>query len=441
VLAHVLRELGTPPMPWQRLVGDVALEYDPDTGMPAYREVIVSVPRQSGKTQILLARLTMEALEIAAATVAYSAQTGSDARRKLIHEFARDLRRSRLRRLVERVYEAMGDPAVVFGNESRIRTVAAVQDAGHGLVLDAAVIDEAWADPDDRREAALVPTMSTRPRAQLWVASTAGTDDSVYWHRKVALGRHLAASGDTSTVAYFEWSAPPDAEADDEDVWWACHPALGHTISVETLRHAHRTMTEPEFRRAYLNQPTSGSDERVIPQPVWDAACDLKARVRKPERFAADAMPDRSAAAIAVAGGGVAELVDSRIGVTWLPEALATLWARYRLPIVIDAQGPLAGMASDLERAGVRVQKVGTGEVTAACARFLDRLVDGKVTIRRSEQLDEAVAAVRKRPLGDRWLWSRQSSVSDVSPIVALTLAVGIEGPETPTAVRLLRLD
>jgi len=47
--------LGQPVMDWQRDVLDVALELDPDTGLPAYRQVGVTVPRRSGKTTLLLA--------------------------------------------------------------------------------------------------------------------------------------------------------------------------------------------------------------------------------------------------------------------------------------------------------------------------------------------------------------------------------------------------
>ena len=51
-VAQVARAKGRPPMPWQRDAAAVALEYDPATGLPAYGIVIVSTPRQSGKTTL-----------------------------------------------------------------------------------------------------------------------------------------------------------------------------------------------------------------------------------------------------------------------------------------------------------------------------------------------------------------------------------------------------
>lgn len=53
-VAGVMMKLGMPPMPWQRYAVDVALEVDPATGELAYRDVTALVPRQSGKTTVIL---------------------------------------------------------------------------------------------------------------------------------------------------------------------------------------------------------------------------------------------------------------------------------------------------------------------------------------------------------------------------------------------------
>src|ERR1043166_6947186 len=53
-LANIARALGQPFMPWQAYVADVGCEIDSATGLPAYREVVVTVPRQSGKTTLFL---------------------------------------------------------------------------------------------------------------------------------------------------------------------------------------------------------------------------------------------------------------------------------------------------------------------------------------------------------------------------------------------------
>jgi hypothetical protein len=54
-VAEVARLLGTDPMPWQSEVLDTALEIDPDTGHLQHREIVLTIPRQSGKTTLQLA--------------------------------------------------------------------------------------------------------------------------------------------------------------------------------------------------------------------------------------------------------------------------------------------------------------------------------------------------------------------------------------------------
>jgi phage terminase large subunit-like protein len=53
-LAKVSAQLGVPLMPWQQLVADVGWELAED-GRPAYREVVLTIPRQNGKTTLVMA--------------------------------------------------------------------------------------------------------------------------------------------------------------------------------------------------------------------------------------------------------------------------------------------------------------------------------------------------------------------------------------------------
>lgn len=371
--------------------------------------------------------------------VAYTAQTALDAGGKLLKDFAPALRRGRAAGLLVGEQRSTGREALVLEGGSRIEVLASVADAGHGRILDGAAIDEAWADLDDRREAALLPTMLTRPGAQLWIASSAGTEHSVYWRRKCDLGRALVDAGDTeSGIAYFEWSAPPDADSDDESVWMRTHPALGLTVDLAAVRHMRRTMTEPEFRRAILNIPTAAVADRSIPAVAWSAVCSVSAAPSGRVRFAADAMNDRSRAAVVAFGGGVAELVDGREGVVWLRERLVELARRHDAPVILDAQGPLAPLVDDLRLQGVRVVALRTADVATAALRTLDAIVEGRIKVRTDPRLDEAAAAVRKRPVGERWVFARAAEV-DVSPVVALSLAVG--APDMATPVRLVSLE
>src|SRR6056297_3105674 len=79
-LAKVADLLGQPLMPWQRFVADVACEFEPDTGLPAYREVFVTIPRQSGKTTLFLSWQLDRCLNWGRPQRSvFTAQTGKDA--------------------------------------------------------------------------------------------------------------------------------------------------------------------------------------------------------------------------------------------------------------------------------------------------------------------------------------------------------------------------
>jgi hypothetical protein len=412
-------------MPWQQLVADVGAEYDPATGVPFYREVVVTVPRQSGKTTLVLA------FEVQRATawgrsqrMAYTAQTGFDARKKLVDDQAPIVMRSSVKSLVDRVLRAAGQEAIIFKGGSRIEVMATSDAAGHGRTLDLGVIDEAFADTDARREQAILPAMATRRDAQILVVSTAGTDESVYLRRKVDMGRRSATEDPGSGIAYFEWSAPDEADPDDEAVWWACMPALGHTIDVSVVRHARATMTDGEFRRAYLNQWTT-SDDRVIPAATWDLVNAPDVRPVGDVTFGVDVNPERSAAAIVAAGGGAVEVIEHRPGVGWLLERCKELDVRWGSPgWVVDgsASSPAASLVPDIERAGLMVREVKGAELARACGQFYDDVVEQCIQIRRHPSLDAAVAGADQRTVGDAWTWARRGTV-DISPLVACTVA------------------
>ena len=422
-VARIAEQLGQPLMPWQRLVADVGLEVD-DDGKPFYREVIVTVPRQSGKTLLTLSWMLQRVLRWPGVQkVAYTAQSGLDARRKILDDHVPLLQASPLSVSVSRVLRRAGNEGVIFKTGGRIDVLASNESAGHGRSLSLAVLDEAMADQDDRREQAILPAMATKADAQVLIVSTAGTDSSVFLRRKVNAGRAAAVEDAGSGIAYFEWSAPDDIDAGDESAWWACMPALGRTISPDVVRHARQTMSDDDFRRAYLNQWTS-TDDRVIPVAMWDAVCASDVAPEGRLVFGVDVTADRASGSIVVSDAdGRCELVDSRDGVAWIVDRVVELSARWSAPVVLDAFGPAGTFADALEAANVAVDRFGVRQVSMACAALFDAVADRKVRVRSDERLSRAVAGARRRVSGDSWLWGRRDAQVDVSPLVALTLA------------------
>jgi len=376
----------------------------------------------------------------------YTAQTGWEAKTKFLEDQVPTLMASPLAKLLKpagggRIRRAQGDWGANFGGGGgAIDVLGSSPSAGHGRTLDLGVIDEAWKDEDDRREQAILPAMVTRPMAQLLGFSTMGTDASTYLNRKVETGRAAARDDLGSGMAYVEFSIPEDEDIDDPAVWVRHMPALcptgppcecstdwRHTGSIAAVRHARQTMTEGEFRRAFCNQ-RSVSAERIIPQTVWAAVQDTDAEPSGDLSWGIDILRGitgrADAASIGVYGGGKAAVIASRAGTGWVVERMKKLHGRRPGVIVVDGGGPAASLADDLESARLPVRRLTFGESASACGRMYDAIADGKIRVRPSPELDAAVDGVAKKPVGDRFVWSRSSSSADVTPLMAVTLAM-----------------
>jgi hypothetical protein len=406
-------QLGTPFMPWQRQVADVAMEVDPATGLLAYREVVLTTPRQSGKTTLELAVLVHRCRTWARSRVLYSAQDRIHAWAKWEDDHVAALERSPFADEFTVRYQR-GDEAIRWRNGSRHGITAPGEKAGHSDVLDVAVADEAWALEDSRLEQGVSPTMITRPQPQLWVVSTAGTHRSAYLRGKLDAGRARVGTSQPSTVAYFEWSAVPGSEPGDPATWRSCMPALGHTVREATIAAEYERLDLADFCRAYLNwwPGEIPADWQVIAEANWLALADPGSAPVDPVSFAADVTPNRSAAAIAVVGArldglGHAEVVDHRPGTGWVVGRLVELADRWHpCAVVVDDTGPAGSLIAPLEAAGLEVVKPSTRARAAADSGFYDAVTDSQtLRYRPHPALDAAVAGAAKRPLGDAWAW------------------------------------
>jgi phage terminase large subunit-like protein len=261
--------LGVPLMGWQEHTGGVALEHD--GGQLAYRDVVVSTPRQSGKSTLVLALVVARMLSAPSQTVLYGAQTRLAARTKLFDRWWPRIRRSGLRDMFT-LTRATGAESLRAVNGSVMYLLSADEGASHGETLDLGILDECWR-LDASAEQAVRPGMSTRPNGQIWMLSTAGTDRSVFWRSKVDAGRTVAKLGLTEGVAYFEWSAAPGTDVTDPATWPTFMPALGETVAERTIAADLGAMDTAEWRRAYGNE---WADEfggwAAIPRDVWAAA-------------------------------------------------------------------------------------------------------------------------------------------------------------------------
>lgn len=432
-------------MPWQQYVADVALEVD-DDGFLIYDEVDLTVPRQSGKTTLLLSVMVQRCLGFGQPQrVTYTAQTRNAARQKWQDEHVRALDRSRFRGLYD-VRLANGSESINWQNGSMHGIDSTGATSGHGATLDLGVIDEAFAHLTDDVEQAMTPAMVTRRGSQLWVVSTAGNERSPYLWRKVRDGRKRLVEGTPSPVAYFEWSAADGASYDDPEVWRSCMPALGHTITEAKIEREINRVGIDLFRRAYLNQwvKTPPLDDEidawVIPSDWWRATAVTNSSIVSEPVFAFAVALDRSTASIGVCGAredgaGQLELIASEPGTAWVAPRLRSLLDKWGGRVVADMGGPSGALSPNLSDESIDVVTVTAKDHAAGCGKLFDDVRDGAVVHIDNVVLDTALAGASKRPLGGSFAWDRRNPLADVTPLEAVTLAYwGFCNP-TPVAV------
>jgi Phage Terminase len=448
-VAKVMERLGYKPMPWQRYVWDVAMEIDPATNRLWYRHVGLSVPRQQGKTQGLLAVKVHRAQAYKRQRIIYAAQNRSMARERWEDEFWATIEASRIaRRFVIR--RMNGHEAIIArATRSRIGITSNTEKAGHGPPLDLGVMDELFAAEDDRLEQAFSPAMLTRPTAQLWWASAGGTEKSVPLNQKRKAGRELIEelwrTREFTRTAYFEWFAPDDMDRSDPATWWATLPALGYTVTQDVIQHEFETLPAGEFDRAYLNRTRKKAPppDVNVPTVTWPGLADAQTKPRLPQlAFAVDVSQDRAYSSIGAAslredGNVHLELVDRRPGTDWVVPALVRLSALWSpLVVAIGSTGTPAGsLIDDIVAAGITAPEdkdqphrghlavVRTNDFVEACGQMADAMRQSTVRHREQVDLTGAVSGARSRRVGDAWVLDRTASLTDVSPFVTVTLA------------------
>lgn len=423
--------------PWQAQTLSDALGERPDGRWSAF-EVGVMVSRQNGKGGLLEARELAGLFVLGERLIVHSAHqfdTSLEAFRRLLEliEQTPDLDRS-----VKRVSRSHGEEGIELKSGQRIRFRTRTKGGGRGFSGDCLILDEAMILPESAH-GALLPTLSARPNPQVWYTGSA-VDQDVHEHGIVfARVRDRGLRGDDPSLMYVEWSV--DAELDEvtqelaatPDAWATANPGLGIRISPEYVANEQRSLDPRTFaveRLGVGDWPLLGDDvEGGITRDMWAACQDKRSVVVDPVRFAFDVTPDRTRAAIAVAGMNESEaphveIVEHKSGTRWLAARLEELVAEHDAgPVVLSSRSPAAALIPKLVELGVPFEMLDGPEFAQACGAFFDDVSDGSLRHRGTPELSAAALGAKQRPVGDSWVWSRKTSSVDISPLVAATLA------------------
>ena len=426
------RALNFEPSPQQWTIANVLNSHRED-GRAIYNQIAVCVPRRAGKTTVILALAIGRCLLRDDYHVLFTAQSGTKASARFL-QMARDLERVEPDADIRgfRILRGAGNQCLLFTNGSVFQVLTPKPDAFRGDAADLIILDEAQEHTvEDSAElmGAILPTMDTRPGAQVVVAGTAGERRSGLFWDSLEEGRQgLAGAG------IVEYAAPDGTEPDDagdEELWQFAHPGIGTLTDLETIRQRFERLPKPQFMREYLGIWPEDYTRSVIDMDVWRAA-QVPLGV-KPAAFALgfDVAPDQSSSAIAAAWRENdvvhVEIVDHRQGVEWLSRRVVELAQKYRVPVAHDTIGATLAEAEVLARSRPRPQlrPQTMRDLIVGCQSFMRELNAGRLKHFDQPSLTEAVRFAAKRTVGENaWLWGRRLSAGDITPLVAATLAI-----------------
>ena len=436
------RLLGFEPTPQQWKLASVLNAWDVDRERPLQRTVGVCIPRRAGKTTALLAIAVGRCAVRPGYTVLFTAQSGTKASARFL-EMARTLERKEpdADKRGFRIMRGAGNQNLTFHNGSLFQVLPPKPDAFRGDSGDLILLDEAQehtADVSAELLGAILPTMDTRPGAQLVVAGTAGERRSgIFWDTLEEGRKELPRTG------IIEFAAPDsttDEEAEQPELWERTHPGIGTLTDLETIENNFQKLPRPNFLREYLGIWPQDYSQSAIDLEAWNAGATEFSK--KPEQFALafDVSVDGSVACIAAAWRegdySFVEIVEHKLGTDWLASRINELARKYRVPIAHDTVGAALVEAEALQRLRPRpkLQPLAYRDLAPGCASFMKEI--NERTLRHFDQvsLNEAAAKVVKRPLGENgWAWGRRASGGDITPLVAATFALrAFDNMKTP---------
>jgi phage terminase large subunit-like protein len=413
---------------WQVGVGKLALAKRADGKFAAgIGGVVLSIPRQVGKTYLVSLIVFCLCLLYPGLTVLWTAhrmKTAAETFSKL-QAFAR---RKRIAPHILKVTTGAGDEVIYFRNGSRIMFGARERGFGRGFDnVDVEVFDEAQILTEAAVED-MVPATNVAPNPLLFFI---GTPPRPKDPGEIFAGkRKEALAGEDEDTVYVEFSADPGCNEMDRKQWAKANPSYpSRTDDAAMLRMKKALNTPGSFEREALGIWDVETRITLFDPDDWESG----RRTTRPDGLAVNALAvavsiDLSWSSI-VAGsedaeGGVwIKPLHHGPGTRGVVERCKELQDQFGVDVVIDGRGPGAVLIPHLERAGVKLHIASTPEVLDAFANLETRIRDRRLFHITAPELDTAVSAAVKRPMGDRFALGRKKTEADISPAEAMSLA------------------
>lgn len=443
-VADLAASLGMPLDEWQEQALETAMGERSD-GRWASKFIGLSVPRQNGKSQIIVARALAGVLLFGEKMIIISAHETDTAREvwKRLIDVVED--NPTLEARVTGRMDAINREFLSFGKGAERQTIklkARRAGGSRGFSADCLLLDEAQI-LGKRAWGSIVPTMSARENPQAWLFGTPPTvDDDPFAFDRV----RESSLKRKARHCWLEWSAEPTDDFDDPATWAKANPSYGVRISQEACADDRAAMDDEQFAMERLGMWSTEGIGRVIDEASWARVADPASMAVERIALAIDVAPDRSVAAVSLAGlrpDGLwhVELDEHRAGADWVAGWVKQRAARNELHAVVvdelsglverDRHGRTLLKGTDLE---VTLASSEGRDMAIACAGYFDAVMSASLRHTDQPQVNVALSQAGKRAVGSGWAWNKKSAAADITPTVSQTLALW--GAQNSTAKR-----
>lgn len=415
---------------WQDGSGRLILSKRAD-GMYAADAVVVSIPRQVGKTYLVACIIFALCLLHPRLTVIWTAHRKTTAA-ETFESFDGMAQRPKVAPHIRQVLRGKGDEKILFRNGSRILFGARESGFGRGFTdVDILVFDEAQI----MTEATLEDMAAAQNVARNPLTFFMGTPPRPKDPGEVFTAmRQEALDGEDEDSLYIELSADRGSDPMDIEQLRKCNPSYPH-------RTTHRAMLR--LRKKLKSDDAWNREARGIWDEINKHAAVVSARRwrdlsgpgpnngTRPSSFGLDKSHagEISIAAAWIGPDGesvhaeeVWAGVDEDSAIRWLSE-----WAPRHVAICVDKGSPAMSMVPGLVQRGRKVKEGTAIDMIKDCGAWLSKCKGGKFSHADQKSVNDAVNGGRKRAIGTAggWGWDRRDETVNIAPIVAVTKATG----------------
>ena len=238
-------------MAWQRHVLDALLSYDAQ-GQWCNHKALISVARQNGKTVLMKAILGWYLSEHLAKEKQPQTIITTAHELVLAVSLFQDLAPVLKDKFGAKIKWSYGRNELQIGPH-RWLVRAATSSAGHGQSTSLLLIDECWGVSQDALDVGLMPTQRAQKNPLCIMLSTAGVESSTAMLRWREQGLRGIDEGIDTGIYFAEYSPDPSQDPMTPEAWRMANPALGYTITEETLHVESMSPNRAAFLRSSCN--------------------------------------------------------------------------------------------------------------------------------------------------------------------------------------------